>query len=102
MAVTPNTTTTENFDVSEKVIEFVERFNSNWDALLEIMGVMRPIRKAPGTTLRSYKVDITRGGGQPAEGDEVALSQANITEVTHKDISLKADRMRITAQDVEK
>lgn len=102
MAVTPNTTTTENFDVSAKVIDFVETFNSNWDSLLAIMGVMRPIRKAPGTTLRSYKVDITRGGGQAAEGDEVALSQANITEVTHKDISLVADRMRITAQDVEK
>lgn len=102
MAVTPNTTTTENFNIDAKTIEFVERFNMNWDALREIMGVMRPIRKTPGTRLRSYKVDITRGGGQPAEGDEVALSQANVEEVAHKDLALKADRMRITAQDVEK
>ena len=102
MAVTPNTTTTENFNIDAKVVEFVERFNMNWDALREIMGVMRPIRKTPGTRLRSYKVNITRGGGQPAEGDEVALSQADVEEVSHKDLSLKADRMRITAQDVEK
>jgi hypothetical protein len=66
------------------------------------MGIMRPVRKAPGTKLTSYKVEITRGNGQPAEGDEVALSQANVTPVSYKDLSLKADRMRITAQDVEK
>ena len=102
MAVTPNTTTTENFNIDAKVKDFVERFNMNWDALREIMGVMRPIRKTPGTRLKSYKVEITRGGGQPAEGDEVALSQANVTEVAYKDISLTPDRMRITAQDVEK
>lgn len=102
MAVTPNTTTTENFNIDAKVVEFVERFNMNWDTLREIMGVMRPIRKTPGTRLKSYKVTVTRGGGQPAEGDEVALSQANVEEVAHKDISLVADRMRITAQDVEK
>ena len=102
MAVTPNTTTTDNFQIDAKTIDFVERFNLNWDAITEIMGIMRPVRKAPGTKLTSYKVEITRGNGQPAEGDEVELSQANVTPVSYKDLSLKADRMRITAQDVEK
>jgi hypothetical protein len=102
MAVTPNTTTTANFQIDAKTIDFVERFNLNWDAITEIMGIMRPVRKAPGTKLTSYKVEITRGNGQTAEGDEVELSQANVTPVSYKDLSLKADRMRITAQDVEK
>lgn len=102
MAVTPNTTTTANFKIDAKTIDFVERFNLNWNAITEIMGIMRPVRKAPGTKLTSYKVGITRGNGQPAEGDEVELSQANVTPVSYKDLSLKADRMRITAQDVEK
>lgn len=102
MAATTNTTTTANFTLDKKVVDFVERFNMNWDSLREIMNVMRPIRKAPGTRLRSYKVDITRGGGQAAEGDEVALSQATVTEVAHKDINLTPDRMRVTAQAVEK
>lgn len=102
MAVTTNTTTTENFTLDKKIVDFVERFNMNWDSLREIMNVMRPVRKAPGTRLRSYKVDITRGGGQAAEGDEVALSQASVTEVAHKDITLTPDRMRVTAQAVEK
>lgn len=102
MAVTPNTTLTENFQIDAKTVEFVERFNMNWDALREIIGIMNPVRKTTGTRLRSYKVDITRGNGQPSEGDEVELSQANVTEVAYKDLELKADRMRITAQDVEK
>lgn len=102
MAVTPNTTVTSDFNIDARVIDFVERFNMNWDALREIMGVMRPIRKAPGTRLRSYEVTVTRGEGQPAEGDEVALSKAEVTEVKHKDLAIQADRMRITAQDVDK
>ena len=102
MAVTSNTTTTANFNVDAKTIDFVERFNSNMEALADIMGIMRPIRKTPGTKLTSYKVNITRGGGQPAEGDDVALSQANVEAVAHKDLALTADRMRVTAQSVEK
>lgn len=102
MAVTTNTTTTANFNVDAKTIDFVERFNSNMEALADIMGIMRPIRKTPGTKLTSYKVNITRGGGQPAEGDDVALSQANVEAVAHKDLTLTADRMRVTAQSVEK
>lgn len=102
MAVTPNTTTTENFSIDARTVDFVERFNMNWSALTEIMGIMRPVRKAPGTKLTSYKVNITRGGGQAVQGDEVALSQANVTPVSYKDLTLTADRMRITAQAVEK
>lgn len=102
MAVTPNTTTTNNFQIDPKVVDFVTRFNMNWEALRDIMGIMRPIRKAPGTVLKSYKVTVTRGAGQAAEGDEVALSTANVEEVTHKDLKLTPDRMRITAQSVEK
>lgn len=102
MAVTTNTTTTQNFNVDASTIDFVSRFNANWDGLREILGIMNPVRKVPGTQLRSYKVTITRGGGQAAEGDEVALSQSNVEEVAHKDLALVADRMRITAQAVEK
>ena len=102
MAVTPNTTTTNNFNIDPKVVDFVTRFNMNWEALRDIMGIMRPIRKAPGTVLKSYTVTVTRGAGQAAEGDEVALSTANVEEVAHKDLTLTPDRMRITAQSVEK
>ena len=55
MAVKTNVTTTTQFTTQAREIDFVTRFTDNWDALRTIMGIMRPIRKAPGTKLVSYK-----------------------------------------------
>lgn len=35
--------------VTAREIDFVTRFNDNWDTLRNILGIMRPIRKAPGS-----------------------------------------------------
>lgn len=102
MAVTPNTTTTANINVTARELDFVSRFTSNVEALMEIMGIMRPIRKAPGTRLRSYKASIELQPGTVAEGDEVPLSQASVEEIAHKDIELNKHRKRVTAEAVNK
>lgn len=102
MAVTPNTTTTAQITVTAREIDFVSRFTSNVEALMEILGIMRPIRKAPGTVLRSYKASVVLQDGEVAEGDEVPLSQATVEEVAHKDIVLKKHRKRVTAEAVNK
>ena len=101
MAVTNNTTKSENFNIDAKLIDYVEKFNASWDAWAEIMGIMRPIRKTPGTRLRSYKVNVDLNEAAYVEGDEVALSKANVTEVAHKDLELTPDRMRVTAKAVK-
>jgi uncharacterized protein GlcG (DUF336 family) len=102
MPVTPNTTTTAQINVTAREIDFVSRFTSNVEALMEILGIMRPIRKAPGTVLRSYKTSVVLQNGEVAEGDEVPLSQASVEEVAHKDIVLKKHRKRVTAEAVNK
>lgn len=102
MAVTPNTTTTAQINVTAREIDFVSRFTSNVEAMMEILGIMRPIRKAPGTVLRSYKASVVLQNGEVAEGDEVPLSQATVEEVAHKDIVLKKHRKRVTAEAVNK
>ena len=99
---TPNTTTTAQINVTAREIDFVTRFTANVEALMEIMGIMRPIRKAPGTRLKSYKASVVLQDGEVAEGDEVPLSQATVEEVAHKDIVLKKHRKRVTAEAVEK
>lgn len=101
MAVTNNTTKSENFNIDAKLIDYVEKFNASWEAWAEIMGIMRPIRKTPGTRLRSYKVNVDLSDAEYVEGDEVALSKANVTEVAHKDLELTPDRMRVTAKAVK-
>lgn len=102
MAVTPNTTTTENISIQAREIDFVTQFEANWQALLDIMGVMNPIRKEPGTRLTSYTATVELNKAAVAEGDEVPLSQATVTPVAYKDLDLKPYRKRVTAQAVEK
>lgn len=102
MAVTPNTITTDNFDIQAKAVDLADRFNANWDALREILGIMRPIRKAPGTKLVSYKATVELNTEDHIEGDEVGLSKVSYQEVAHKDLKLKPYRTRVTAQAVEK
>lgn len=102
MAVTPNTITTENFDLQAKAVDLADRFDANWEALREILGIMRPIRKAPGTRLISYKATVNMNDTPHVEGDEVPLSSVNLEEVSHKDLALKPDRKRVTAEAVLK
>lgn len=102
MAVTPNTTTTAQITIQAKEIDLANRFTATWEALSEIMGIMRPIRKAPGTKLVSSKASVTLQDGAVAEGDEVPLSQATVEPVSFKDLVLKKYRKRVTAEAVEK
>ena len=102
MAVTPNTTTTANINASIREIDFVSRFEQTWEALREIMGVARPVRKAPGTKLVASKATVVLADGTVQEGDEIPLSQATITPVAYEDIELKKYRKRVTVEAVEK
>lgn len=102
MAVTPNTTTTQQINVTAREIDFVTRFTGNVEALMEILGIMRPIRKTPGTRLRSFRASVELQDGSVPEGDEVPLSQATVEEVAHKDIELNKHRKRVTAEAVNK
>ena len=102
MAVVTNTTTTNQITTPVREIDFVSRFESNWDALREILGIMNPIRKTPGTKLVSSRASIVLQDGAVAEGDEVPLSQASVVPVAYKDITLQKYRKRVTAEAVDK
>ena len=58
MAANTNLTNKAQFTISAREVDFVTRFQDNWDALMKILGIMRPIRKAPGTKLVSYKASV--------------------------------------------
>ena len=102
MAVIPNTTTREQITLEAKEADFIAQFTRNIDALREIMGVMRPIRKQLGTQLVASKATVTLQDGNVAEGDEVPLSQATVVPVTYEDILLEKYRKAVTAEAVAK
>lgn len=102
MAIIENTTTTNQITTAVKEIDFVSRFNRNWDSLREIMGIMNPVRKTPGTKLVASKATVNLQSGVVAEGDEVPLSQAQVEPVAYVDIDLKKYRKAVTAEAVAK
>ena len=102
MAVITNTTTTADITLNVKEIDFISRFNANWDALREIMGIMRPVRKALGTKLVASKATVSLVSGTVAEGDEVPLSKATVEPVVYEDIELEKYRKAVTAEAVAK
>lgn len=102
MAVVDNTTTTNDISLTVKELDFVSRFTQNWQAIQEIMGIMNPVRKEPGTKLVASRATVVLQDGNVPEGDEVPLSQATVEPVVFKDITLEKYRKRVTAEAVAK
>lgn len=88
--------------VTAREIDFVTRFNDNWDALRTIMGIMRPIRKTPGTQLISYTADVTLESGDVGAGEVIPYSKATITQATKADITIKKYAKAVPIEDVDK
>lgn len=95
-------TMTTDFTVEARRNDFVTSFAQNWNALREIMGVARPIKKQPGTVLKSYKATLTLEDGDVPEGAEIPLSKAKVEEVAHADLTIRKYGKAITIEDVDK
>ena len=105
MAVKTNVTTTTQFTTQAREIDCVTRFTDNWDALRTIMGIMRPIRKAPGTKLVSYKASMDgelQGGATVAEGDEIPFTKMKVEPVSYGDIEVAKYAKSVTIESVAK
>ena len=55
-------------NVTAREKDFVTRFGLNWDALREIMGIMRPIEKEAGTQLVAYSASVALEDGDVDAG----------------------------------
>lgn len=105
MAAKENVTISTQFTTSAREVDFVTRFNDNWDALRTILGIMRPIRKAPGTKLVSYKAEVDgdlQGGATVAEGDEIPFTKMKVSPVTYGDIEVAKYAKSVTIESVAK
>ena len=94
----PNTYTS----VTAREVDFVTRFNDNWEALRNIMGIMRPIRKTPGTQLISYTADVTLEDGSVGAGEVIPYSKTTITQATKADITIEKYAKAVPIEDVDK
>lgn len=89
MAAKANLITTADIQATAREVDFVTRFGRNWEHLRDIMGVMRPIRKAPNTVLKSKYAEGTLQSGTVAEGNEIPYSKFTVKEKTYGTITIE-------------
>lgn len=95
-----NLTLSANIAVKAREIDFVTRFERNWESLRDIMGIMRMIEKENGTELSSKVATIVLQDGNVAEGDEVPFSQASVETVPYEKITLEKYRKGVSVEAV--
>lgn len=87
-------------NVTAREIDFVTRFADNWEALRNIVGIMRPIRKAPGSTLISYTADVTLESGNVGPGEVIPYSKATIVQSTKENLTIEKYAKAVPIEDV--
>lgn len=99
-------TVAADITVTAREVDFVTRFGKNWDALRQIMGIMRPIAKTPGTRLVSYvasmKSDSLQGGASVGEGEEIPYTEFKVEPVYYGDITLEKYAKAVSIEAVNK
>ena len=87
-------------NISAREIDFVTRFGDNWDALRNILGIMRPIRKAPGSKLVTYSASVTLESGAVPAGALIPYSKATVTEAALGNLTVEKYAKAVTIEDV--
>lgn len=89
-------------NVTAREVDFVTRFADNWDALRNILGIMRPIRKAPGSKLVTYTADVTLESGTVGPGNVIPYSKSTIVEAAKGDLEIEKYAKAVPIEDVNK
>lgn len=88
-------------DITAREIDFVSRFGRNVEALRNVLGISRPIKKQNGTRLASYVYDITLESGAVDPGCVIPYSKYSITESLMADVSVEKYAKAVPIEDVK-
>lgn len=89
MPAKTNLIMTKDIQVTAREIDFVTRFERNWEHLREILGIMRPIKKTPGAVLKSKYAEGTLQDGNVKEGEEIPYSKFTVKEKPYAEMSIE-------------
>ena len=89
MAAKTNLITTSDIQVTAREIDFVTRFERNWEHLRDILGIMRPIKKQPGAVLKSKYAEGILQSGNVGEGEEIPYSKFTVKEKPYAEMSIE-------------
>ena len=89
MAAKANLIMKNDIQVKAREIDFVTRFERNWEHLREILGIMRPIKKTPGAVLKSKYAEGTLQNGNVGEGEEIPYSKFVVKEKPYVEMTIE-------------
>ncbi len=89
MAAKANLIMANDIQVTAREIDFVTRFERNWQHLRDILGIMRPIKKQPGAVLKSKYAEGTLQSGNVGEGEEIPYSKFTVKEKTYAEMTIE-------------
>ena len=89
MAAKANLIMNNDIQVTAREIDFVTRFERNWQHLRDILGIMRPIKKQPGAVLKSKYAEGTLQSGKVGEGEEIPYSKFTVKEKTYAEMTIE-------------
>ena len=89
MAAKDNLIMTADIQVTARELDFVSRFEQNWEHLREILGIMRPIKKVPGAILKSKYAEGTLESGQVGEGEDIPYSKFTVKEKPYEEMTIE-------------
>ena len=89
MAAKANLIMTNDIQVTAREIDFVTRFERNWQHLRDILGIMRPIKKQPGAVLKSKYAEGTLQSGNVGEGEEIPYSKFVVKEKNYAEMTIE-------------
>lgn len=101
MAAKENLTKTSDIQSTARVIDFVTRFARNWEHLREILGIMRPIRKEPGSVLKSKTASVTLKSGTVGEGEEIPYSKATVVETPYEEMTVEKYAKAVSIESIK-
>lgn len=89
MAAKANLIMSNDIQVTAREIDFVTRFERNWQHLRDILGIMRPIKKQPGAVLKSKYAEGALQSGKVAEGEEIPYSKFVVKEKPYAEMTIE-------------
>ncbi len=89
MPAKTNLIMTNDIQVTAREIDFVTRFERNWQHLRDILGIMRPIKKQPGAVLKSKYAEGTLQSGNVGEGEEIPYSKFTVKEKNYAEMTIE-------------
>ena len=89
MAAKANLIMSNDIQVTAREIDFVTRFERNWQHLRDILGIMRPIKKQPGAVLKSKYAEGTLQSGKVGEGEEIPYSKFVVKEKNYAEMTIE-------------